>query len=75
MVLDPERSLKAEKTIIIADTIKVITQIRTENGQLHHEKLQLEVNIRLLSFPNRRALGSHFQPCSSTYSSGPPPQL
>lgn len=43
MVFDPERSLKVEKTIIIADTIKVINQIRSENGQLHHDKHQLEV--------------------------------
>ena len=43
MVLDPERSLKVEKTVIIADTIKHINHIRSENGRLQHDMHQLEV--------------------------------
>ena len=43
MALDPDRSLKAEKTTVIADTIKVLGQIRAENGHLRHEKDQLQV--------------------------------
>lgn len=45
MALDPERSLKAEKTAVIADTIKVLGSIRSENDQLRHEKEELTVSI------------------------------
>ena len=50
MVLDPERSLKAEKTVIIADTIKHINQIRNENGRLQHDVHQLEVPAKPSSY-------------------------
>lgn len=43
MALNPESSLRAEKTTVIADTIKVLGQIRSENGQLQDEKRQLQV--------------------------------
>ena len=43
MALDPDRSLKAEKTTVIADTIRVLGQIPAENGHLRHEKDQLQV--------------------------------
>ena len=42
--LDPNYPAKAEKTVIITDTIKAISSVRAENSCLLEEKDQLQVS-------------------------------
>ena len=41
--LDHEKPMKAEKTVIIAETIKVLVSLRAENGQFRQHNKLLEV--------------------------------
>ena len=42
-VMDPGKAVKSDKTSIIADAIRVVTQLRAENGQLRQLNKFLEV--------------------------------
>ena len=53
MVLDYEPSRKAEKPVVIADTIKVINQIHAENERLQHDVHQLKVTSIPLVVPEK----------------------
>lgn len=41
--LDPRKDVKTDKTSIVADAIRVVTQLRAENGQLKQLNKFLEV--------------------------------
>ena len=43
--LDPSKAVKTDKTNIIADAIRVVTQLRAENGQLRQLNKFLEVGL------------------------------
>ena len=43
--LDPSKAVKSDKTNIIADAIRVVTQLRAENGQLRQLNKFLEVGL------------------------------
>ena len=47
--LDPRKDVKTDKTSIVADAIRVVTQLRAENGQLKQLNKFLEVSEGLLS--------------------------
>ena len=42
--LDPRKDVKTDKTSIVADAIRVVTQLRAENGQLKQLNKFLEVH-------------------------------
>ena len=42
--LDPRKDVKTDKTSIVADAIRVVTQLRAENGQLKQLNKFLEVS-------------------------------
>lgn len=50
-VLEPGKAVKTDKTSTIADAIRIVTQLRAENGQLRQLNKFLEV----------RTLGMQFQ--------------
>ena len=55
--LDPGKTPKTDKASIVADAIRVVTQLRTENSQLQQLNKFLEVvlhhgNLETLDFTN-----------------------
>ena len=50
--LDPRKDVKTDKTSIVADAIRVVTQLRAENGQLKQLNKFLEVHSVFLLFRN-----------------------
>lgn len=64
--LDPEKYFRAEKTTIIADTIKMLNSMRLENEQLREERKALRVCFQIVpgpiyreSYPTALAACSH----------------
>ena len=57
--LDPNYPTKAEKTVIITDTIKAISSVRAENSRLWQEKDQLQVNHRTYKAKSEQAQCEH----------------
>jgi len=51
--LDPRKDVKTDKTSIVADAIRVVTQLRAENGQLKQLNKFLEVRASRLFRPRR----------------------
>ncbi len=47
--LDPRKDVKTDKTSIVADAIRVVTQLRAENGQLKQLNKFLEVTASRLA--------------------------
>ena len=43
--LDPRKDVKTDKTSIVADAIRVVTQLRAENGQLKQLNKFLEASF------------------------------
>ena len=54
--LDPRKDVKTDKTSIVADAIRVVTQLRAENGQLKQLNKFLEVYAAHIRDPHVRCM-------------------
>ena len=60
-VLEPGKAAKTDKSSIITDAIRIVTQLRAENGQLRQLNKFLEVPALLLTHRSHTAC-NHLQP-------------